>query len=147
MSIPKITHQTLKPYLDLKSYSAYRQRLLELHPHWEHRFYEDADCRQLVCREFPDFLSWYDNYSTTIQRVDFFRIAAVYAAGGFYIDLDMQLHTPLDELCQYGGVVAEENTLTADAARAQGARIQWKTHRAPGACPRRYRCCHASSDK
>jgi len=64
-----------------------------------------------VRRELPHVLSVYDNYPTKIQRVDLFRAAAVYVSGGFYLDLDIECHKPLDALCEYRCILGEESTL------------------------------------
>ena len=122
MPIPRITHQTAASARLPGPHETYRRTLLSLHPSWEHRFYDDAACRALVASEMPDLLGLYDGYPTAIQRADLFRVLAVYLAGGFYLDLDVACHRPLDSLCRHGCVVAEESTLDAEALRRLGHR-------------------------
>lgn len=112
MAIPCITHQTSATSEVPVRCRPFRERILSLHPDWEHRFYDDYACRELVRQEFPYLLSLYDGYTAAIQRVDLFRIAAVYRSGGFYLDLDIVCHKSLDVLSQHVCVLGEEKTLS-----------------------------------
>ena len=67
-------------------------------------------------------LEIYDTYKTNIQRADLFRVIAVYVRGGFYADMDIVCHKPLDALCPFDMVFAEEKTLTEDDRRCCGNR-------------------------
>jgi mannosyltransferase OCH1-like enzyme len=60
MAIPKIFHQTYKTKDISELYKAYQQKLLELHPDWEYRFYDDSDCKKIVTQYFPSFIPIYD---------------------------------------------------------------------------------------
>lgn len=118
MSIPKITHQTAATSDLTEPCRNFRRRLQELHPHWQHRFYDDHACRDLIRQRMPHLLPLYDHYPSAVQRADLFRVVVVYLEGGFYLDLDMECHRPLDPLCDHHCVLAEEKTLTPeDAAR------------------------------
>ncbi len=112
MSIPKIIHQTGKSRHFFGIFKAFHHKLLQLHPHWELRFYDDMDCRNVISEHFSSFLSMYDSFTHPIQKADFFRWAVVYRFGGFYLDLDMQCLKAIDDLCQYDVVFSEEKTLT-----------------------------------
>jgi glycosyltransferase involved in cell wall biosynthesis len=118
--IPAITHQTA-PSCALSSEQAIlRGRMIEFNPGWDHRFYTDVDCRDLIRRAFPGLLATYDGYPTAIQRTDLFRVTAVYLFGGVYLDLDMDCQAPLAQLAPYGCVLAEEKTLSPLQADALG---------------------------
>lgn len=120
--IPKIIHQTAET-AELPDWGRILQaRAIGLHPEWEYRFYDDAARRELVRRQMPGVLPSFDAYRTSIQRTDMFRMVAVYAGGGFYVDLDIDCRLPLDELCRHGCVVAEEKLLTEAQAAALGHR-------------------------
>ncbi len=112
MTIPRILHQTYKSKEIPERLEEYRRKLLELHPGWDYRFYGDDECRDLVERYFPSFLPVYESYSVPVQKVDIFRIIAVYALGGFYLDIDVECIESLDQLCEYHCVFAEELTIT-----------------------------------
>ena len=120
MPIPRILHQSSKTRTIPKELEACQNQLIQLHPHWEYRFYDDAECRNIVERHFPSFIPVYDGYPSHIQRADCFRVIAVYGLGGFYLDLDMACFRPLDDLCEYHCVFGEEKTLNEEEARRLG---------------------------
>lgn len=118
--IPAITHQTAAS-ADLSAGQAgLRAVLVGQNPGWEHRFHTDADCRALVRRAFPDLLAIYDAYPLAVQRADMFRVVALHAVGGVYLDLDVECDRPLEPLRAQRCVLAEEITLSAEAAVALG---------------------------
>ena len=120
--IPNITHQTAANS-DLPDWCRQlRQQMQTLHPTWEHRFYDDAACRELIRREMPCLLPVYDNYTSDIQRVDVFRVVAVYVHGGFYLDLDIACRQPVDPLCGFSFVLGIEKTLTPAESAQYGHR-------------------------
>jgi inositol phosphorylceramide mannosyltransferase catalytic subunit len=122
MAIPKITHQTAPRPTPPAWCEPLRRQVLQRHPGWDHRFYDDGACREVVGREFPDLLSLYDSYPSDIQRVDLFRVVVVYASGGFYIDLDVACHAFLEPLREYRCVLGEEKTLSPQEAIRLGHR-------------------------
>jgi mannosyltransferase OCH1-like enzyme len=114
MAIPKIIHQTDKTKDIPEKHKAFQQKLIELHPDWDYRYYDDEECRNFVIQNFPYFIPIYDSYSSNIQRVDLFRIIAVYKMGGFYVDLDIECFNKIDDLCEYNCVFGEEKRLTKE---------------------------------
>lgn len=121
MSIPKIIHQTFKSRDIPRKYARYQEGLTAIHPGWEYRFYDDAECRNTIEKYFPVLLPIYDR-ALTIQKTDIFRIAAVYAFGGFYVDMDVECVSPLDDLCAFRCVFGEELTLSEEEAQRLGHR-------------------------
>ena len=116
MVIPKIIHQTAQT-AKLPAWCApLCWRLHQLHPDWDHRFYDDHACREFLCHQFPCLLRLYDNYPTNIQRVDLFRVAIMYVSGGFYTDLDIVCHNSLETLRGIRCVLGEEKTLRSEEA-------------------------------
>jgi mannosyltransferase OCH1-like enzyme len=122
MAIPQIFHHTNKTKDIPERYRAYHGKLMDLHPDWECRFYDDTDCRKIVMRYFPSFLPVYEKAATDIQRADIFRIIAVYGMGGFYLDLDVECFNSLDDLCGFDCVLGEEVTLTEEMTDRLGHR-------------------------
>ncbi len=112
MAIPKIIHQTGASGVFSGTLEMFRQELLQLHPHWEYRFYDDMDCRDVINEHYLSFLSIYDSFRYPVQKADFFRWAAVHQFGGFYLDLDMQCFKTMDGLCRNDAVFCEETSLT-----------------------------------
>lgn len=99
---------------------ALRERTIRLHPVWDHRLYDDAAARDFLRRELPQVLPAYDNYFFNIQRVDLFRVAAMYVSGGFYLDLDIECHKPLDSLCVHRCIAGEEKVVAPDVVAGIG---------------------------
>jgi len=120
MPIPAIFHQTNKTKHLVEPYRKYQNRLLDLHPDWDYRFYDDHDSRKFIKKHFPLFLPVYDNCATSIQKTDIFRIIAVYAVGGFYLDLDVECLNNIDPLCKYNCVFGVEKILTHKEAKKLG---------------------------
>ena len=118
--IPAITHQTAASAELSAGQADLRARLIAQNPGWEHRFHTDADCRDLIRRAFPDLLAIYDAYPLAVQRADMFRVAALYDAGGVYLDLDVECALPLAPLTCHRCVLAEEKTLSEAEAAAHG---------------------------
>ena len=79
-------------------------RMEELHPHWEVLFYSDGDCEDFVRQQGAGFLELYRWYPRPVQKADFFRILAVWALGGIYLDADVLLSRPLDGLLGHRAV-------------------------------------------
>jgi glycosyltransferase involved in cell wall biosynthesis len=118
--VPALTHQTAADANLSAEQTRWRERLIALNPGWEHRFYTDADGRDLLRCDAPGLLEVYDSYPTAIQRTDMFRVVAVYLQGGVYADLDMNLLAPLAPLTRLRLALAEEKTLSAEEAARLG---------------------------
>lgn len=95
------------------------------HPDWEYRFFDDADITRFVAAEFPAHRAILDEFPHAVQRADFFRYLAVHRLGGFYLDLDVFLESPLEGLRSLGAVFPfEELTLNRHLRDAHG--IDWE---------------------
>lgn len=103
--IPKILHQTWKSADLPAELSRYRETWRLRNRDLEMRFYDDDDCRELVARDFPQYLEIYDCMPFAIQRADFFRYLAVYRFGGVYADLDVESLRPFDKFFALGGAL------------------------------------------
>lgn len=95
--IPKIIHQSYKtvehPYPRI-----WQQSWVEAHADWIYRFYTDADNRQIVNDNFPQYLGPFDAFPKGIMRADFSRFLYMYLWGGVYVDLDYVCLKPCDIL-------------------------------------------------
>lgn len=120
--IPKITHQTWHSNQLPLPLQQMRQQMMSHMPDWEHRFHLDQDCRDLIAHATPHLLPTYEGYPHPVQRVDMWRMVAVRAFGGFYLDLDMVVHKPLDDLLTLGCVFAEEKTMDDSSLKSHGHR-------------------------
>lgn len=54
----------------------------------------DTDCEQLIEKAYPSLTPHFLDEQTGMYRGDICRVAALYIHGGYYFDLDMQVHTP-----------------------------------------------------
>ncbi len=96
-----------------------RKLLLKLHPNWKECFFSGYARREFIRKRRPELLELYDFYPRPVQQADFFRVVAVYELGGFYLDLDVHLFSPLDELRRGGLVLTEEWRMSEDIFRAR----------------------------
>jgi mannosyltransferase OCH1-like enzyme len=112
--IPRILHQTWRTAELPPLFRRCRDGWLARHPAWEHRFYDDDDCRSVVSAIGGAWLAIYEALSTAIQRADLFRYLVVHAHGGVYADLDMECFRPIDALVDGAAcVLSVEAHLTA----------------------------------
>jgi len=97
---PRLIHQTWKDNFIPSKWTAYHESWRRHHPvpHWEHRLWTDDMCRQLLATSYPEYLALYDSFPQTIQRVDFWRYAALHRYGGVYADLDCESLQSLEPL-------------------------------------------------
>ena len=139
--IPRILHQTFSARAAVPRQLRRMARTWQaLNPAWETRFYDNADCRAFVEREFPEYLAAYLALPKDVERSDFFRYLVLLRHGGAYADMDTEAKQPLDRHIQAGDtlVVGWENEFpSARAARARSyARtrqvLQWIIIAAPG---------------
>ena len=80
------------------------QRMEDLHPDWDIQFFSDGDCEDFVRDQGEGFLDLYRWYPRPVQKADFFRILAVWAMGGVYLDADVLLSRPLDPILKHQAV-------------------------------------------
>jgi mannosyltransferase OCH1-like enzyme len=107
--------------------------LLQAMPHWEHLLFDGFAQRDFVEEHRPELLLVYDAFPRNIQRSDLFRLIAVSHLGGFYLDTDVMLFHPLDELCTESLVwpfehrlLREKYLLRYDAPPAEDGQLcQW----------------------
>jgi len=96
--IPKIIHQTYKSRDLPEDLKKWHEKVKMLHPAWEIKFWTDEDNIQLVEQHFPHLLEMYIRLPYTIMRVDIVRYMYMLVYGGFYLDLDYELFSPLDAI-------------------------------------------------
>ena len=67
-------------------------------PSWDYVLLTDDDCNIFCQKYFPDFWPTFRDFDYNIQRADAIRYMWLYIHGGLYLDLDIELLHPLDEL-------------------------------------------------
>ena len=98
MKIPKIIIQTWKQQDLPPGFQHSSSQVRALHRGWTYLFFDDQQLVRFVQTQFPDLWDVFENFPYNIQRIDFFRLLAVYHYGGFYLDMDMELTQSLDTL-------------------------------------------------
>ena len=69
-----------------------------LMPDWEYILVDNEMADMLVRNYFPDFYGTYNNLEYHIMKVDALRYMFLFLYGGVYMDLDIELMKPLDDL-------------------------------------------------
>ena len=98
VKIPLIVLQTWKT-TQIPSHWIPSQKGLKKHmSHWKYVLMTDEDNRNFCKKHFPDFLPYYDAFEYPIMRADAIRYMFLYVYGGLYIDMDIEVRKPLDDL-------------------------------------------------
>ena len=95
--IPKKIYQTNKlPQPDFAV-----ENIKNLNLEYEYQFFNDDDCVQFIQNFFGnDVLNVYHNIRTLQHRADLFRYCLLYEYGGVYVDIDIQLLSPIDDIIE-----------------------------------------------
>jgi len=75
----------------------YMKTFRKLNPSFQHMFFNGTDIDEFFKSNYLEYYSTYQNLPFFIQKLDFFRYLAIYHYGGFYFDMDIEPHKPLDE--------------------------------------------------
>ena len=78
-----------------------------LHPDWEHVTWRDP----IDAKAFPLTSPFWADCETGAQLADLVRVEDLLHNGGWYIDSDVQVLKPFDDLCALNGVAAWEDHL------------------------------------
>jgi mannosyltransferase OCH1-like enzyme len=76
-----------------------------LHPDWEHVTWRDP----VTPEAFPLTSPYWTDCETGAQLADLIRAEDLYHRGGWYIDSDVHILKPFDDLCALNGVAAWED--------------------------------------
>jgi mannosyltransferase OCH1-like enzyme len=98
VTIPKIIMQTWKTHSVPEKWKRSPESIRRWMGDWKYVLMNDKDNRAFVAKHFPDFLPYYDRFEYPIQRADAIRYCWLSIHGGIYMDLDMELQKPLDDL-------------------------------------------------
>jgi len=75
----------------------YMEKFRKLNPMFEHMFFNGNDVDKFFKSNYMEYYDTYTRLPLFIQKLDFFRYLAIYHYGGFYFDMDVEPHRPLDE--------------------------------------------------
>jgi mannosyltransferase OCH1-like enzyme len=90
--------QTWKTNVLPSNWQASQDAIKRYMPSWKYVLMTDEDNLTFVKRYFPDFLHHYLAFPHPIQRADAIRYMWFYVHGGVYMDLDLEIIRPFDEL-------------------------------------------------
>jgi len=74
------------------------ERILSREPEMRLRLLDDFKCFRYLARHSPEFYSIFNREKLGSHRGDICRTAVLFQEGGFYMDLDMDLFVPFNEL-------------------------------------------------
>lgn len=104
--IPKIIHQTWRnKNLKNDCFEACVKSIKNKHKDYQYKFYTDQDCREIIKKDFQEFLQVYDSI-TPVEKADLFRYLIVYKYGGIYLDIDCYCVRNFDDLIKDADFVA-----------------------------------------
>lgn len=103
MKIPRIIHQTSGFRKDElpKEIVDNINRLKDMNPGWEHRYYDNDDCIEFIKDNYDqETLDLYLTINPDFgqARADFFRYLLMYKVGGVYLDIKSTTLSPLDDI-------------------------------------------------
>ena len=97
--IPQKIFQTCKEKnIENKILKSWQDSWKNENPNFEYTLWTDEENRQFIEKEFPQFLTVYDNYDVNIKRVDAIRYFYLLKHGGIYADLDFICLKPFDQI-------------------------------------------------
>tara|TARA_R110001632_G_scaffold140800_5_gene256868 strand:+ start:81 stop:917 length:837 start_codon:yes stop_codon:yes gene_type:complete len=76
-----------------------RENITEKNTEWEYNFFDQEKCYNFLRENFDEsYVEKMDSFKKYAHKADLFRICWLYINGGVYMDADMELFIPLDEL-------------------------------------------------
>lgn len=99
--IPKRIIQTWKNKIIPPQYADDVESVKTHNSTYEYIFFTDEDIEIFLETHYPEYYVTYKKLPKQIQKIDFFRYVAIYHYGGFYLDLDVRVFKPFDELLHH----------------------------------------------
>lgn len=104
--IPKLLFQTWKTRGNIpEKWIPGQESIKKWMGSWVHIITDDNDNRNFIQKHYPDYLAQYDSFPHNIQRADFVRPFLLHKFGGLYMDMDIVVQKPLDDLFTTDGDV------------------------------------------
>jgi len=90
--------QTWKTKIVPLHYQEYVNKIKNMNPTWNYMFFDDDDIINFMKNTAPEYFETFCNLKEKIQQIDFFRYVAIYYYGGIYLDLDIDIIHPFDDI-------------------------------------------------
>ena len=74
------------------------QNMRGLNKNCNHALFIDDDIIHFIKSKFPEYFETFVQFKYKIQQIDFFRYLVIYYYGGVYLDIDMKMEMPFDDL-------------------------------------------------
>ena len=101
--IPSIIIQSASFPLVHKSLQKCADSFQSLNPNYKYLFFSNKGCYEFFKVNYPPvYLEVYESIIPSALRSDFFRLCALYKLGGFWADIRLRCHIPLDEVIEEG---------------------------------------------
>lgn len=118
--IPKVIYQTWKTKELPLSIQTIRQQLQERNPQYTLVLFDDNDIDiWMKTNMSPDIVQAYSELNVGAAKADFWRYCILYTNGGVYLDIDSDIHTPLDLF------IKEDDTAVLSRESNKGTFLQW----------------------
>ena len=76
-----------------------KKNITEKNPDWEYNFFDQEKCYNFLRENFDEsYVDKLKSFKKYAHKADLFRICWLYINGGVYMDADMELFIPLDEI-------------------------------------------------
>lgn len=99
--IPRIIHQIwVGPKPLPHDYAPLIEKIKSTHAGWEHRLWTEESLPDGMIRT-----EWRDKLRFPAERADLLRLELLYKYGGVYLDVDFDVHKPLDQLLHIAPIV------------------------------------------
>lgn len=102
MVIPKIVHRIWfnlgKNPKPPAKYDDYRSSVENLNPNYEYMEWDRSAADRLIKESYPEHWKTWIGYKSEIYRIDAIRYFIMHKYGGIYIDQDIKMYRPFDEL-------------------------------------------------
>lgn len=72
--------------------------ILHHHPEWKYILWDEKSCLELLENEMHDMLCYIDKCDHIIQKCDLMRYFILYNQGGLYLDLDIKMFKPFEQI-------------------------------------------------
>lgn len=107
--IPHIIHQTWTTVDVPFIYWDNIKTVIKHNPTWKYYFWTAESAQKLIADRYPRFLKTWKKLTKPIYKADALRYIVLYEYGGFYMDLDIEVHRNLNRTAKrYSCIVGSE---------------------------------------
>lgn len=76
--------------------------IIDKNKSWDYNFYDDEEAKRFLYFNFGSaFEEKFNSFKSGAHKADLFRLCWLYINGGVYIDIDIELYYPLDDIIDF----------------------------------------------